>query len=98
MQGFRHIHPSPGEGDAFQFANPSSDARSKQELVRELDEAKRSNRDSEMREKGISEEPEKTKAILKSLETATQIISEENQVLREELGKTVRENTELTEV
>jgi hypothetical protein len=52
MQGFRHNHRSPGEGDAFQFANPSSDARSKQELVRELDEAKRSNQVCGQRDAG----------------------------------------------
>jgi hypothetical protein len=69
MQGFRHNHWPPSEREAFQSTDPSSSARSKRELIHELDEAKRGRQDSEAREKRVKEELEKAKAMLESVET-----------------------------
>ena len=95
MRDFRHHRPSSNEVEAFQFANPSSDARSKQNLMREVAKAKRSRLNSERREKRAKGRSGELKGKVQDLEMAVEVALDENEALHEKLEESVRQNTEL---
>ena len=95
MGGFRHRRPSQDEVDAYQFANPSSDAHGNRKVMREVAEEKRNRFNGERRERRAKEKLGELKGKVEDLEMDVKTISGENETLHEQLEDLVGQNTEL---
>ena len=97
MRGFRHYRSSQDKVEALWLANPSSNARSEQKLVREVAKEKRNRLNSEKREKRVRERLSELKKKAKELEMVIEFASNESAIVQKQLDEVAGQNSELKE-